>query len=136
VITLGVDIGTTTITALAWDGERVVASETVANDGGEDADRMIARALDALHAVAGRPVAAIGATGQQHGVVLVDPALRPLGPFVNWQDRRGARDAASRPGTWGRRSSGFSAGGSSRRPARPPASSRICSSRASPAAAP
>lgn len=100
-ITLGVDLGTTRITALAWDGERIIASETVANDGGEDADRVVARAIEALDAVARRDVAAIGVTGQQHGMVLVDPALRPLGPFVGWQDRRGddfVEDALARLG--------------------------------------
>jgi sugar (pentulose or hexulose) kinase len=31
----------------------------------------------------------IGITGQQHGTVLVDRDLRPLTPFIGWQDRRG-----------------------------------------------
>src|SRR5207249_4226637 len=33
-------------------------------------------------------VAAVGLTGQQHGVAVVDAGLRPLTPFVGWQDRR------------------------------------------------
>jgi sugar (pentulose or hexulose) kinase len=37
----------------------------------------------------GHEVAGIGITGQQHGIVIVDNALEPLTPFVNWQDRRG-----------------------------------------------
>lgn len=103
---IGLDIGTTTITALAIRAPAadVVAVETrpappplPAADGRRewDADRIAAEAEACLAAVVdrlagtGADVSAVGVTGQQHGVVVVDAAGRPLTPFVNWQDRRG-----------------------------------------------
>ena len=38
-------------------------------------------------------VAAVGVTGQMHGTVLVDDALRPLRPAIIWSDQRGAAAA-------------------------------------------
>ncbi len=116
-ITLGLDIGTTTITALALDAERgdVVAAVTLANDaditppenkaGGRsewDALRMAMKAYDAAREAAGKlgarkaDVCGIGLTGQQHGVVIVDDEQRPLTPFINWQDRRGLERAGGK----------------------------------------
>ena len=103
---LGLDIGTTTITALAIrDPDATVAAVETrptpprlpAADGRFewDAEAIAVAAEDCLAAVVRRltgndlDVAALGVTGQQHGVVVVDAALRPLTPFVNWQDRRG-----------------------------------------------
>jgi len=103
---LGLDIGTTTITALAIrDPDATVAAVETrptpprlpAADGRFewDAEAIAGAAEDCLAAVVRRltgndlDVAALGVTGQQHGVVVVDAALRPLTPFVNWQDRRG-----------------------------------------------
>jgi sugar (pentulose or hexulose) kinase len=109
-LTIGLDIGTTTITALALDAGRheVVAQATFPNDAeitspadaarGRsewDAERMAQRATAAVRAVAGSlgprrgEVAGLGLTGQQHGVVLVDERSRRMGPFVGWRDRRG-----------------------------------------------
>ena len=108
-LVLGLDIGTTTITALAVDiasGE--IAARSTRPNGAEitspgdktrghsewDARRIAAAALAALGEMAAalgtdsRQAAALGLTGQQHGVVLADERLVPLGPFVNWQDRR------------------------------------------------
>src|SRR5262249_977090 len=109
-IVLGIDVGTTTITALALDTANgdVLAVCTAAN-GAEiataadkargysewDVRGMAATALGCLRNVAERlgekrnEVAGIGITGQQHGTVVVDGSLTPLTPFVNWQDRRG-----------------------------------------------
>ncbi len=109
-IVVGTDLGTTTLTVLALDtatGE-ILAGWTAANpaeittaaDKGRglsewDARRMVDQACAGLRALAdqlGRrreQVAAIGITGQQHGVVLVDATLTPRTPFINWQDRRG-----------------------------------------------
>lgn len=103
---LGLDIGTTTITALAIrpPDATVAAVETrptpsrlpaAAGRFEWDAEAIAAAAESCLAAVvrraAGndRDVAALGVTGQQHGVVVVDASLRPLTPFINWQDRRG-----------------------------------------------
>ena len=109
-ITIGLDSGTTTITALALDAERgeVVASATLPNDADItsppdtakgrsewDAVRMGQRALEVIREVVSRlrtrrgEVAGIGLTGQQHGVVLVDHRLQPTTPFISWKDWRG-----------------------------------------------
>lgn len=114
-ISLGIDVGTTTITALALDAStgETLAVHTLSNDAEVtsaddkargrsewDADRIAARAGECLHAVAGCVASrgdefvGLGITGQQHGVVLVDKQLRPLTPLINWQDQR-TRDAMS-----------------------------------------
>src|SRR5437667_1609398 len=109
-IVLGLDLGTTSITALALDVRSgdVLASRTIANqaDCTSAADRargrsewdMIAiadRACECLRELAGSlaervgELAGIGLTGQQHGMVVVGPGLKPRTALVNWQDRRG-----------------------------------------------
>lgn len=104
----GIDLGTTTITALAIDagsGE-IVARGTAANTAqitsaddrtrGRsewDARQIATIALGCLREIAaqltGRQVAGIGLTGQQHGMLLLDADGRPVSPLFNWQDRRG-----------------------------------------------
>lgn len=106
---LGVDLGTTKVTALALDVDtgRVAACCGAPNDAETtappdksrgysewDARRIIGSACSCLRSVAtelgsrGGEVAGLGITGQQHGVVIVDDALAPLTPLINWQDRR------------------------------------------------
>ncbi len=109
-ITIGIDVGTTTITGLAFDttaGE-VLSVSTVENDTNItpetekargrsewDARRMVEKACLCVKAVADRSgerlneVSGIGITGQQHGVVVVDADGIPITPLVNWEDRRG-----------------------------------------------
>lgn len=107
-LTLGVDIGTTKTCALALDTEtrEVVAlghADTPSADPGPlalgrrefDPHAMAEAAAAALRQCVSRLGARIGElaglafTGQQHGMLLVDGGLRPLTPFVNWQDGRG-----------------------------------------------
>jgi len=109
-IAIGVDLGTTKITALALESDsgKIIALHTVANDADItspldrsrgysewDPHRICGQAFQCLQQVAKqlgsrrKDVSGIGITGQQHGVVLIDPKLRPLTPLVNWQDRRG-----------------------------------------------
>ncbi|HWY87082.1 MAG TPA: FGGY family carbohydrate kinase [Gemmataceae bacterium] len=106
---LGIDLGTTKITALAVDtGNGDVAAcctlpnqaETTAADDKSrgysewDARRIVETACTCLRGVAeklgirGAEAAGLGITGQQHGVILVDEHLDALTPFINWQDRR------------------------------------------------
>jgi sugar (pentulose or hexulose) kinase len=108
-ITLGIDVGTTTITGLALDASSgdVLAVETRVNDAkitraadkaqGRsewDAEQIVTRSGECLRSVAGRiashgsDVVGLGVTGQQHGMLLVDCQLQPLTPLINWQDRR------------------------------------------------
>lgn len=107
---LGIDLGTTKITALAlelpagnilaWAAAPNQAEITSPNDKARgysewDVRRIADIACACLRQVAeslvGREneLLGIGITGQQHGVVLVDDRLVPLTPLVNWQDRRG-----------------------------------------------
>jgi sugar (pentulose or hexulose) kinase len=108
-IVLGVDLGTTTITALAVDTSSgdIVARATAANQAAitssldkargfseYDAQKIVATATACLREVAGglparEAVVGIGLTGQQHGAAMVDANLQPLTPLINWQDRRG-----------------------------------------------
>jgi sugar (pentulose or hexulose) kinase len=108
-VTIGLDIGTTTITALAINGQtgEIVASANAANDAEVtvpsdkargysewDADRMVNIACGCLRqinerlATRRRDLAGLAITGQQHGGVLVDSQVRPITPLINWQDRR------------------------------------------------
>jgi sugar (pentulose or hexulose) kinase len=109
-IVIGADLGTTTITAIAFDagaGQLLTAetrstppANTSASDRGKgraewDVRAIAQAACDCLRALADRlgerrrDLVGLGLTGQQHGVVLVDEHLQPLTPFINWQDRRG-----------------------------------------------
>ena len=115
-LVLGLDIGTTTITCLAWDpqGGRVVVVETLENQtettprtGREqghsewDSQRMLETAFRCVsHVVAQlgprvQYVAGLGLTGQQHGMVIVDEERTPLTPFVGWRDQRGNESLAT-----------------------------------------
>ena len=108
-IVLGIDLGTTTLTAVALDAasgnlscctepngaETTAAADRVRGRSEWNAAGIAAGACACLRGVAEQlgarrgELAGLGVTGQQHGVVLVDAALRPLTPFINWQDRRG-----------------------------------------------
>ncbi len=109
-VVLGVDLGTTSITALALDAQSgdVLAVCTRPNQAEttSPADRARGRsewdilqiaitACSCLRDVSERlgdrrrDLAGLGVTGQQHGVVLLDSALNPQQPLINWQDRRG-----------------------------------------------
>lgn len=108
-LSLGLDIGTTTISAVAFDvgAERVLARATVPNDAGctpadkrhegwaeLDLERAFARALDALQRVVAElgpragQVRAVGVTGQMHGAAFLGRDLRPVRPAITWQDQR------------------------------------------------
>ncbi|MFL7807518.1 MAG: sedoheptulokinase [Anaerolineae bacterium] len=99
---IGLDLGTTTITAALADLERgdVLRVARRRNDARLATDlqtraeqnpaRILALAIDALAelAAAGDRVDGIALTGQMHGIVCVDAHSRPLTPLVTWQDRR------------------------------------------------
>ncbi|MDA0748862.1 MAG: FGGY family carbohydrate kinase, partial [bacterium] len=103
---LGVDIGTTTVTALGMEVEtgEVVSVQTAANAceittvadrkrgrSEWDAKRMAELTQEVIGRAAAETgeVAGIGVTGQMHGMLLVSEKGDPIGPFVGWQDRRG-----------------------------------------------
>ena len=99
--TLGLDIGTTTISAVVYDSiHGVIASRTVKNDSflpGESWEKIQDPAIiekAAMESVGilleDHPDAkAIGVTGQMHGIVYLDAAGNPVSPLYIWQDGRG-----------------------------------------------
>jgi sugar (pentulose or hexulose) kinase len=107
-IYIGLDVGTTSLSALALDVEagRVVAQVTRPNEaavtstGPEgllyaelDLARLREGLLDLLAELrgrlpVGRPVEAIGVTGQQHGLALLEEDLSPARRAITWQDLR------------------------------------------------
>lgn len=104
---LGVDVGTTTITALVLDlvDATIVARATTANDteitsaedrrlgrSEWDPDQILDRVKKAIRLVVadgGSDIEAVGVTGQMHGMLVVDEAGGSVGPFIGWQDQRG-----------------------------------------------
>lgn len=121
-IVLGVDLGTTKITCIAVDTEegKIVTSSNASNDANItraedlarsysewDAEEVLKTANSCVRQVAQQlgqrvnEVQAIGITGQQHGVVLVDRATqKPLSPLINWQDRRALEKVPGEEITW------------------------------------
>lgn len=101
---IGLDIGTTTISAIVLDMETGQLAETVnlANDSSldtgqpwehcQDAERIAARSLGLIDRLKARhpAVGAIGLTGQMHGIVYLDCAGQAVGPLYTWQDQRGS----------------------------------------------
>ena len=99
--TLGLDIGTTTISAVVHDDILgVLESKTVKNDAflkGESWERIqdplviYEKAVTAVRALLENhpEVQAIGLTGQMHGIVYLDELGEPVSPLYTWQDGRG-----------------------------------------------
>lgn len=99
--TLGLDIGTTTVSAVVYDSsEGVVDSKTVKNDSfirGESWERIqdpkiiyekafsLVKEFSDLH----KDVAALGLTGQMHGILYVNEKGEHVSPLYTWQDGRG-----------------------------------------------
>ncbi|MBR3502958.1 MAG: hypothetical protein IKO07_01790 [Clostridia bacterium] len=107
---LGLDIGTTTLSAAVLDADTRAALHTETQPGApflpapkgyermQDPEETARRAL----ALAGRlsrefAPAAIGLTGQMHGVVPLDASGCALGPLFTWQDGRGDLDEGGSP---------------------------------------
>jgi sedoheptulokinase len=101
-VSVGIDIGTTTICAVALEGESFELKESITrpNDsamaGGKDyesvfdPERIAVIAADLVEGLQKLySCACIGISNQMHGMVYVDRNGRAVGPFVNWQDRRG-----------------------------------------------
>ena len=101
--TIGLDIGTTSISAVVLDTglQTVLTSRTIPNgsfiktendweriqDASVLADKAV-RLLEEL--VSENPdVEAIGLTGQMHGIVYLDPEGQALSPLYTWEDGRG-----------------------------------------------
>ncbi|MEN8516347.1 FGGY family carbohydrate kinase, partial [Burkholderia sp. RS02] len=102
---LGIDLGTGSVKLVTLDAdgvERAVASEPYALSSPRPGWAEIApdawwqalvRAAARLPAGERTQVAAIGFSGQMHGVVLIDAAGQPVRPALLWPDTRAVREA-------------------------------------------
>ena len=103
--TIGIDIGTTTISAVLLDVEikKVIAVKTISNtaaiqsknsfERGQDADKILdltKKLLDEICPDAQmEEIGGIGVTGQMHGILYLDKAGNAVTPLYTWQDERG-----------------------------------------------
>ncbi|MBO5110583.1 MAG: MerR family transcriptional regulator [Clostridia bacterium] len=102
-LAVGLDMGTTTISAVVLDLDRkeqlevyTLPHDSYASSGELSEQRvpdMIDRAERLLHHVADTysGIVSIGLTGQMHGILYVDAQGRPVSHLINWQDKRGDR---------------------------------------------
>ncbi|MBQ3140732.1 MAG: hypothetical protein IJC25_02080 [Clostridia bacterium] len=101
---LGLDIGTTTVSAAVIDVEQGHVLETLtrpndaklsAADGCSeyDARKILQKVLDIADGLLARypAVKSIGLTGQMHGIVYTDADGRAVSPLYTWQDSRANR---------------------------------------------
>lgn len=100
---IGLDIGTTTLSAVALDiaSGDVIKAITLPNGADmpsanpwarlQDADMIANRAISVIEDIKKRlgPAAAIGIDGQMHGMLYVDREGRAASPLHTWQDGRG-----------------------------------------------
>lgn len=98
---LGLDIGTTTVSAVVIDGRKVLSSVTLPNGSFlhpenpwekiQDPNYIRNTALKSVdRLLAQHPeVERIGVTGQMHGIVYLDRNGEPVSPLYTWQDGRG-----------------------------------------------
>ena len=100
---IGLDIGTTSISAVAVEASTgsLLQAITVPNDSALPSPDGVSRiqapariektALALKEALVAKfsPVAAIGLTGQMHGILYLDRAGRAVSPLYTWQDDRG-----------------------------------------------
>jgi xylulokinase len=106
---LGIDIGTSSVKAVAVDGDqRVIASASAAlsvsrphelwsEQNPEDWWTAVERAVSEVREAAGpawEGIRAIGLSGQMHGAVLLDEAGAPLRPAILHNDGRAHEEAA------------------------------------------
>ena len=99
--TAGIDIGTTTISAAVLEDGQLLTSITrpngafipssVPNAREQDVSAITRTALSAVQELFAQypDIAAIGVTGQMHGILYVDARGEAVSPLYTWQDGRG-----------------------------------------------
>lgn len=100
---LGIDIGTTTISAVIVDmkGKKIERAHTIANESFvqtekewekiQDPDIILQKAFKLLDEILEeyQDIRVIGLTGQMHGIVYLDRDGNHISPLYTWQDGRG-----------------------------------------------
>ena len=106
---IGLDIGTTTLSAVVVDADKgeIIKSVTVPNDytvasndkyhKTQNPDAIVKKMLEIKEQlVAGQgDIAAIGVTGQMHGIVYCDAHGNAVSPLYTWQDASGQKEYKS-----------------------------------------
>ena len=102
-LSIGIDIGTTTICAIVFDteAEKIIESVTEPNDAMlsskepwekiQDAQKIYDKASGIIERLAEKhkKILSIGITGQMHGILYIDKSGNILSPLYFWQDGRG-----------------------------------------------
>ncbi len=98
---IGIDIGTTSICGISVDVQtgKIINSITKNSNAFIDGcaawekiqsvEKIITLATDVLESLIDDETAAIGVTGQMHGIVYVDKNQNAVSPLYTWQDERG-----------------------------------------------
>src|SRR5688572_7815490 len=104
---LGIDIGTSSVKAVAVDDRDVVIEQASASlsvsrphagwseQNPADWWRATQEAVTAIPAHVRRQVQAVGLSGQMHGATLLDAGDQPLRPAILWNDGRSAQQCAA-----------------------------------------
>lgn len=95
---VGIDIGTTTITVLVIENEKLLDTITFDNEflvteasyeKIQDPIKIYSRVVEALNSLISKySVTSIGITGQMHGILYVDLNKNPISPLYTWCDKR------------------------------------------------
>ncbi len=101
---IGIDIGTTSICGIVFDTEskNIIASKTLPNNSFiktensyekiQDAEIIMNTVNEILDGFYSEDVAAIGFSGQMHGIVYTDENADAVSPLFIWQDERAAKE--------------------------------------------
>ena len=103
---IGLDIGTTSLSAVAIDGEngKILKAITVDNDTAIKSDdpsnrlqnpvKIIEKLTELKNTLTAEfsPIDAIGVTGQMHGILYLDKDGKPVSPLYTWQDTSGSKE--------------------------------------------
>lgn len=100
-LSIGIDLGTTTISAIVYDLDNKLQIETFSlphnsyvktgTFSEQDASTIIEKAKRLLFHILDsyKNIVSIGITGQMHGIVYINSNGRAVSSFINWQDKRG-----------------------------------------------
>ncbi len=98
---IGIDIGTTSICAVSVDTKSAKVYNSITRSSEafiksdnswekiQDVDKIISLAMEIIEELVDEDVAAIGVTGQMHGIVYTDADGNAVSPLYTWQDLRG-----------------------------------------------
>lgn len=98
---IGLDIGTTSISAVVAEDKKVIHSVTLQSNSGlaarfgenrlQSADIITEKVIEIKEKLVNEyaPIDAIGVTGQMHGILYIDKNGNAISPFYTWQDKSG-----------------------------------------------